>query len=713
MLLLFLLALISTNVAADKVCYGDLGCFTDDPPYDTFKDFPPRSPDYINTNFLLYTRLNDNIPMTIDRTDPSSLKISTFNSLKRTVFLIHGYTEAGLFSDWVQNVKTKLLEIENVNVVVVDWGLGAHDIYYKSVQNIRVVGAEIGLFIQFLNKEAGFPNRKIHIIGHSLGAHTAGYAGAMNPGIARITGLDPAGPEFRYNDPECRLDPTDAVLVDNIHTDGETLVSLGFGLLQPLGHMDFYPNGGKEQPGCPATVFDALAAIDEVSCSHSRSHQYFLESMDQAARCTFKAYPCASWDRFVEGKCSDCGLFGCPTMGYYADLSLASGNFYLETQSSEPFCKNCGLIDFCNLYILQIILSKNETRLTVLEVDMFSAKMLLFFLVAALSTKVLANRVCYGDLGCFTNDPSCGATFDDLLPKSPDYINTNFYLFTRLDTKAHTIDRTDSSTLTSSTFNRKKRTVFLIHGYTESGLNSQYVMDIKNKLLEMENVNVIVVDWGGGSRDIYYQSVQNIRVAGAEVGLFIQFLNKEASYSNSKIHIIGHSLGAHTAGYAGAMNSGIARITGLDPAGPEFRGDNIAAHCRLDPTDAVLVDNIHTDGSTLGFGLFEAVGDMDFYPNGGTDQPGCPATKFDATNIDEVSCSHGRSHQYFLESMEQGASCTFKSYPCNSYDTYVSGKCSSCGWQGCPTMGYYADQTSVSDQSFYLDTRSSSPYCKN
>lgn len=58
------------------------------------------------------------------------------------------------------------------------------------------------------------------MIGHSLGAQVAGYAGQKLDGkVGRITGLDPAGPMFEHLPPSVRLDPTDAQFVDVIHTN--------------------------------------------------------------------------------------------------------------------------------------------------------------------------------------------------------------------------------------------------------------------------------------------------------------------------------------------------------------------------------------------------------------------------------------------------------------------------------------------------------------
>jgi hypothetical protein len=55
--------------------------------------------------------------------------------------------------------------------------------------------------------------------------------------------LDPASNDFPLESIETRLDLTDAFFVDIIHT------SVAF--INMTGHVDFYPNGGLVQSGCP------------------------------------------------------------------------------------------------------------------------------------------------------------------------------------------------------------------------------------------------------------------------------------------------------------------------------------------------------------------------------------------------------------------------------------------------------------------------------
>lgn len=94
---------------------------------------------------------------------------------------------------------------------------------------------------------------KVHFIGHSLGAHLAGYAGYtlqvdFSRTLGRITGLDPAEPLFKETDPLVRLDRSDAKFVDVVHSDIMPFIKGGLGMKDAIGHVDFYPNNGQ-QPG--------------------------------------------------------------------------------------------------------------------------------------------------------------------------------------------------------------------------------------------------------------------------------------------------------------------------------------------------------------------------------------------------------------------------------------------------------------------------------
>lgn len=78
-----------------------------------------------------------------------------------------------------------------------------------------------------------------------------------------MTGLDPAGPLWSSNSQ--RLNPNDAVYVEAIHTNGR---NIGFGIKSAVANVDFFPNGGKSQPGCWIP-----------SCNHSRAWKLFASSV--------------------------------------------------------------------------------------------------------------------------------------------------------------------------------------------------------------------------------------------------------------------------------------------------------------------------------------------------------------------------------------------------------------------------------------------------
>ena len=67
--------------------------------------------------------------------------------------------------------------------------------------------------------------------------------------------MDPAGPVFDVEPefaPKMRLYPGDAQFVDVIHTNGWDWIELGIG--QKSGDVDFYVNGGGDQPGCDGAI---------------------------------------------------------------------------------------------------------------------------------------------------------------------------------------------------------------------------------------------------------------------------------------------------------------------------------------------------------------------------------------------------------------------------------------------------------------------------
>ena len=82
---------------------------------------------------------------------------------------------------------------------------------------------------------------------------------------------------------------------------------------------------------------------------------------------------------------------------------------------------------------------------------------------------------------------------------------------------------------------------------------------------------MIMVDWCKGAASPYGQATGNARLVGAQIGELIRFLIASTSHSHSsavnRFYIVGHSLGAQVAGYAGSYfqdkyGLSLGRITG-------------------------------------------------------------------------------------------------------------------------------------------------------
>ena len=224
----------------------------------------------------------------------------------------------------------------------------------------------------------------------------------------------------------------------------------------------------------------------------------------------------------------------------------------------------------------------------------------------------------YQGYGLFTNSsPYSDPIYRPIayLPQSPSIVNTTFFLFTRKNPINGEIITWSSQ---GNNFMAYKNISFIIHGWTEDRFRG-WVIQMKNAILSVESTNVIVVDWSGGAKQEYEQAIANTEIAGVDVAILINSYVSKGILSTNNIHIIGHSLGSHVAGFAGSRTyTKVSRITGLDPAGPYF--DGMSSIVRLDPTDALFVDIIHTDAQNLnpflpGAGIESSCGHVDFWVN--------------------------------------------------------------------------------------------------
>ncbi|KAM3610805.1 uncharacterized protein V6R79_009091 [Siganus canaliculatus] len=265
-----------------------------------------------------------------------------FNATAKTIFIIHGWTISGMFERWMYKLVSAVKQREtDANVVIVDWLSMAQQLYPDAVNFTHTVGKDIAAMINWLQDEQQLPLENVHLIGYSLGAHVAGYAGTYVQGtIGRITGLDPAGPMFEGVEEQKRLSPDDADFVDVLHTYTREALGVSIGIQQPIGDIDIYPNGGDVQPGCALGDVLTLAGnfMEVMKCEHERAVHLFVDSLMNKDHMSF-AYQCTGPDRFKKGICLSCRKNRCNSLGYNARKMRKRRNtkMYLKTRADTPF----------------------------------------------------------------------------------------------------------------------------------------------------------------------------------------------------------------------------------------------------------------------------------------------------------------------------------------------------------------------------------------
>ncbi|KAM3862192.1 phospholipase A1 member A [Diretmus argenteus] len=306
----------------------------------------------LQVRYLLLTRSNVDCARRFGQESlTESQQPSLFNSSLPTKIIVHGYRALGSKPSWVKELAQALLRAVDVNVVVVDWVYGASFAYNLVVENYKEVAVQISVLINQLQRH-GSKLESFHFIGVSLGAHVSGFVGTLFEGkIGRITGLDPAGPMFKGADTFDRLDPSDAQFVEAIHTDSDY-----FGISIPVGHVDFFLNGGMDQAGCARSRFASILVYfpvyGYVICDHMRALHVYMSALNGS--CPLMGIPCFSYEDFLRGRCLDCGgVFRgtCPTIGLSENSGIAVSpipreqKLFLLTTTVAPFCAHHVLLE--------------------------------------------------------------------------------------------------------------------------------------------------------------------------------------------------------------------------------------------------------------------------------------------------------------------------------------------------------------------------------
>ncbi|VVC40272.1 Triacylglycerol lipase family,Lipase/vitellogenin,Alpha/Beta hydrolase fold [Cinara cedri] len=223
-----------------------------------------------HVQFYLYTMLNKENPIKISKeTDFKEIQFSETEHLK---IMIHGI--GGSYNDdFNTSIRNAYFEQGlEYNIISVNY----YDLkpiiecYEKTVKNVVPIANCIAQLLSNILDVKKTQFTYVHAIGFCVGAQIVGYTAKllkdMKITFQRATGLDPALRNFEliFN----FLDKESADFVDIIHTNCGF-----FGQLMPAGSVDFYANGGINQPGCPNNTHDWK------TCSHNRAYEYFAESI--------------------------------------------------------------------------------------------------------------------------------------------------------------------------------------------------------------------------------------------------------------------------------------------------------------------------------------------------------------------------------------------------------------------------------------------------
>lgn len=288
--------------------------------------------------------------------DPLTQRSRYFDPSKKTMIMTHGFNSNP--TTWFDCVKARQAkgDMNQYNMIALDWrdmaypqlawSLNTGNSYDVPAMNVVYAGKRAArMLLKLLGN--GYPGLdKVHLVGHSLGAHVSGNFAREITKLTRrkiphITALDQAGPKFVSDSlTNVALKKSDATYIDALSTNGalnRPFLARGYlGNARPEpNHATFYMNGGSRQPGC---------GVSMGSCSHGRAITYYAEVIRNSR--AFKGYDCkvgpGRWSGY-SWPYEECFEFKVNNRGKTAYIQEdyggrgPVGQFVVQTKSSSPF----------------------------------------------------------------------------------------------------------------------------------------------------------------------------------------------------------------------------------------------------------------------------------------------------------------------------------------------------------------------------------------
>lgn len=232
-------------------------------------------------------------------------------------------------------IKNTKLQIEDGNVILVDYSslIDPNDHVSTAISSAPLIAEAVSDLVNLLRESFDMDLQKLHIVGFSLGGQLAGLVAqnvyqSLGEKVKRITALDPAGYPFTVTTPiNERLTADDADYVEVIHTNAG-----GSGFLSPCGHVDYYPNGGRLQPGC---------SDNDNNCSHKRAYEIIPEMWLPLNNQELLLLKCGNMENLDLQSCRWLN----EKMGNL-DKETTTGLYYVATNANKPFGKGAFVAQF-------------------------------------------------------------------------------------------------------------------------------------------------------------------------------------------------------------------------------------------------------------------------------------------------------------------------------------------------------------------------------